>query len=60
MVSERAFARLLVDAVDKKADFKDSVTVRKYFEAEAGGPVKLRKYDPKGNQWLLVLDHVTY
>jgi hypothetical protein len=60
MVSERAFARLLVDAVDKKADFKDSVTVRKYFEAEAGGPVRLRKYDPKGNQWLLVLDHVTY
>jgi len=60
MVSERAFANLLVDAVDKKADFRDSVTVRKYFEAEAGGPVKLRKYDPKGNQWLLVLDHVTY
>lgn len=60
MVSERAFARLLVDAVDKKADFRDSATVRKYFEAEAGGPVKLRKYDPKGNQWLLVLDHVTY
>jgi hypothetical protein len=60
MVSERAFASLLVDAVDKKADFRDSATVQKYFEAEAGGPVKLRKYDPKGNQWLLVLDHVTY
>ena len=60
MVTERAFAKLLVDAVDKKADFHDSLTVQKYFEAEAGGPVKLRKYDPKGNQWLLVLDHVTY
>jgi hypothetical protein len=60
MVSERAFANLLVDAVDKKADFRDSVTVRKYFEAEAGGPIKIRKYDPKGNQWLVVLDHVTY
>jgi len=34
--------------------------VLKYFQAEAGGPVKIRKYDPKGNQWLLVLDHVTY
>jgi hypothetical protein len=60
MVSERAFANLLVDAVDKKADFRDSATVRRYFEAEAGGPVKLRKYDPQGNQWLLVLDHITY
>ncbi|HVP72021.1 MAG TPA: DUF3798 domain-containing protein, partial [Gemmatimonadaceae bacterium] len=60
MVTERAFANLLVDAVNKKADFKDSLTVLKYFQAEAGGPVKIRKYDPKGNQWLLVLDHVTY
>ncbi len=60
MVSIRAFANLLVDAVDKKADFRDSTTVQKYIEAEAGGPVKLRKYDPQGNQWLVVLDHVTY
>ena len=60
MVSIRAFTDLLVDAVDKKADFRDSTTVRQYLEREAGGPVRLRKYDPKGNQWLVVLDHVTY
>lgn len=60
MVSIRAFTNLLVDAVDKKADYRDSSTVRRYLEAEAGGPVKLRKYDAKGNQWLVVLDHVTY
>jgi hypothetical protein len=60
MVSIRAFTDLLVDAVDKKIDFRDSTTVRQYLEREAGGPVKLRKYDPKGNQWLVVLDHVTY
>jgi hypothetical protein len=60
MVSIRAFTNLLVDAVDKKADYRDSLTVQRYLEAEAGGPVKLRKYDAKGNQWLVVLDHVTY
>jgi len=60
MVAIRAFTDLLVDAVDKKADFRDSTTVKKYLEIEAGGPVLLRKYDPKGNQWLVVLDHVTY
>ncbi len=60
MVSIRAFTDLLVDAVDKKVDFRDSTSVRQYLEREAGGPVKLRKYDPKGNQWLVVLDHVTY
>ena len=60
MVSIRAFTNLLVDAVDKKADFKDSTTVRKYVETEAGGPVLLRKYDAKGNQWLVVLPHVVY
>ena len=60
MVCIRAFTNLLVDAVDKKADFQDSTTVRKYIEAEAGGPVKLRKYDPKGNQWLVVLEHIIY
>jgi hypothetical protein len=59
MVSERAFANLLVDAVNKKADFHDSTTVLRYFEAEAG-PVKMRKYDQKGNQWLVVMDHITY
>ncbi len=60
MVSIRAFTDLLVDAVDKKVDYRDSTTVLQYLEREAGGPVKMRKYDPKGNQWLVVLDHVTY
>ncbi len=60
MVAIRAFANLLVDAVDHKADYRDSTTVRRYLETEAGGPVKLRKYDSRGNQWLVVLDHVTY
>jgi Protein of unknown function (DUF3798) len=61
MVALRAVANLLVDAVDKKADFKDMATVQKYLEAEsAGTPVKIRRYDEKGNQYLLVLDHITY
>jgi hypothetical protein len=60
MVCIRAFTDLLVDAVDHKADFHDSTTVRRYLEKEAGGPIQMRKYDPKGNQWLVVLDHVTY
>ena len=60
MVAIRAFTDLLVDAVDKKADFKDMATVQRYVEKEAGGPVKIRKYDEKGNQYLIVLDHITY
>jgi len=60
MVSTRAIAALLVDAVAKKVDVRDSATVRKYIEAEAGGPVRLRRYDPAGNQWLVLLEHVTY
>ncbi|HET7225918.1 MAG TPA: DUF3798 domain-containing protein [Candidatus Eisenbacteria bacterium] len=60
MVTTRAVVNLLVDAVDKKADFKDQATVQKYIEAEAGGPIKIRRYDPKGNQFLIVLPHVVY
>jgi len=60
MVSIRAFTSLLVDAVDRKADFHDSTTVLRYLSAEAGGPVTMRKFDPKGNQWLVLLEHVTY
>jgi hypothetical protein len=60
MVAIRALASLLVDAADGKADIRDSLTVKKYLETEAGGPVSLRKYDPTGNQWLVRLDHVTY
>ena len=60
MVAIRAFASLLVDAADKKADLRDSATVVRYLAAEAGGPVRLRKPDLKGNQWLFLIDHVTY
>jgi hypothetical protein len=60
MVAIRAFTNLLVDAVDKKADYHDSTTVRRYIEAEAGGPVRLRKYSPTSNQWLVVMDHIVY
>lgn len=61
MVALRAMTNLLVDAVAKKADYRDSTTVEKYLEAECkNSPVKLRKYDPKGNQFLVILDHITY
>ena len=60
MVAIRAFTDLLVDAVDKKVDFHDSTTVLGYLEREAGGQVKMRKFAPGGNQWLVVQDHVTY
>lgn len=60
MVTTRAVVNLLVDAVDKKANYKDQATVQKYIEAEAGGPTQIRRYDPKGNQFLIVLPHVVY
>ena len=60
MVSTRAIAALLVDAVAKKIDVRDSATVRRYIEAEAGGPIRLHRYDPRGNQWLVLMEHVTY
>ncbi|HEY6867768.1 MAG TPA: DUF3798 domain-containing protein [Candidatus Eisenbacteria bacterium] len=60
MISIRALASLLVDAADRKADVHDSATVRRYLELEAGGPVTMRRYDPHSNQWLIMLDHVTY
>lgn len=60
MVALRSIATLLVDAAEKKIDVRDSVTVRRYIEAEAGGPVSLRRYDPAGNLWLVMMEHVTY
>jgi len=61
MVAIRAMTNLLVDAVDKKADFKDTATVQKYLQDEAGAGVKLHKYDEqKGNQYLMLLDHIVY
>jgi hypothetical protein len=61
MVATRAMANLLVDAVDKKADFKDPATVQKYLQDEANAAVQIRKYDEqKGNQYLILLDHIVY
>ena len=60
MVATRAIATLLIDAAAKKIDVRDSATVRRYIEAEAGGPVSLRRYDPNGNLWLVLMEHVTY
>ena len=60
MVTTRAIASLLVDAVAKKADPRDSATVRRYLEAEAGGPVRMHRYDPRGNQWLVLMEHIVY
>jgi len=61
MVAIRAVTRLLVDAVDKKADFKDMATVHKYLTEEAGSAVRIHKYDEKqGNQYLILLDHIVY
>jgi hypothetical protein len=60
MVSIRAVSELLIDAVAKKIDVRDSVTVRRYIEKEAGGPVQLHRYSPNGNQWLVLMEHITY
>jgi hypothetical protein len=60
MVAIRAVATLLIDAAAQKIDVRDSATVRRYLEVEAGGPVSLRRYDPNGNLWLVLMEHVTY
>ena len=61
MVAIRAVTNLLVDAVEKKMDYKDQATVQKYLADEAGAAVKIRKYDEKqGNQYLFLLDHIVY
>jgi hypothetical protein len=60
MVATRAIANLLVDVAAGKADAKDSTTVHRYIEEEAGGPVSIRRYDPKGNLWLMRMEHIIY
>ena len=61
MVAVRATANLLADAVDQKADYKDPATVQKYLQDEAGAAVRIKKYDTaKGNQYLILLDHIVY
>jgi hypothetical protein len=60
MVSTRAITTLLADAVAKHADPRDSATVLRYFEAEAGGPVHIHRYSPNGNLWLVRMEHIDY
>jgi hypothetical protein len=61
MVAARAVTNLLVDAIDHKADYRDSSTVERYLAAECNSsPVRVRKYAPQGNQYLVVLNHITY
>lgn len=61
MVAIRAATDLLVDAVGKKVDLGDQAAVKQYLEKEAGAPVQVRKYDEtKGNQYLILLDHIVY
>ena len=60
MVAIRAYTDLLVEAAQRKADLRDSMAVLSHLEKEAGGPVRIRKYDRVGNQWLVVLPHITY
>jgi hypothetical protein len=57
MVATRAIASPLIDAAAKKIDYRDSVTVRRYIEAEAGGPVTPHRYSPNGNPWLVRMEH---
>lgn len=57
----RATADLLADTIEKKADYKDSATVKKYLEEKAGVPVTLSKYDAsKGNSYLLLVGNIYY
>ena len=60
MVATRAIAHLLVDVAAGKADAKDSATVHRYIEEEAGGPVSIRRYNPAGNLWLMRMEHIIY
>ncbi len=61
ILSIRAAADLMADAVEKKADYKDPATVKKYLEEKAGVPVTLSKYDAnKGNSYLLLVGTIYY
>ena len=56
-----AVANLLVDAVEKGADYRDRATVLTYLREQAGPVVRLRKFDEaSGNQYYMTLEHVVY
>jgi hypothetical protein len=61
MLSIRAMTDLLVDSVDKKADYKDPATVKRYMESLAGVPITLTMYDEKkGNSYLFLVSNIYY
>ncbi len=59
-VAMRAMASLMVDALDRKADLHDSTTVRRYLEAEARAPVRMRRWRPGADHWMILLERVIY
>ena len=59
-VTMRAMGSLMLDALDQGTNPRDSATVNRYLEREAGAPVHMRRARPGANQWLILLDHVTY
>jgi hypothetical protein len=61
IVSIRATADLLADAVEKKADYKDQASVKNSLDQKAGVPVTIAKYDAnKGNSYLLLVGNIYY
>jgi len=59
-VAMRAMGSLMLDALDQGKNPRDSATVYRYLEREARGPVRMRRARTGANQWLILLDHVTY
>jgi hypothetical protein len=61
MLSIRAITDLLVDAAEKKANYKDPATVKASMEEHAGVPITLTKYDEKkGNSYLFLVSNIYY
>jgi Protein of unknown function (DUF3798) len=61
MLSIRAVTDLLVDAAEKKANYKDPATVKASMEEHAGVPITLTKYDEKkGNSYLFLVSNIYY
>jgi hypothetical protein len=62
MLSIRAMADLMVDAVEGKANYKDPATVDKYMESLAAGHgITLTRYDEKqGNSYLFLVSNIYY
>jgi len=61
MLSIRAVTDLLVDAAEKKANYKDPAQVKASMEEHAGVPITLTKYDEKkGNSYLFLVSNIYY